>query len=164
MYLSPIIDCFDGMVISWSIGTRPDAGLVNTMLDAAVETVTDGEGGTIVHSDRGAHYRWLGWLSRINDARLVRSMSRKGCSQDNAAFEGFFTGLEDHHNRNSLSARLMATSDGTMRSASRYHWGRLARSSVAKLSAMTSKSVEVFVRIPAGGRPNTPTGAKPYHD
>ena len=40
VYLSPIIDCFDGKVISWSIGTRPDAELVNTMLDAAVETVT----------------------------------------------------------------------------------------------------------------------------
>ncbi|TCR03913.1 transposase InsO family protein [Neorhizobium sp. JUb45] len=94
VYLSPIIDCFDGMVISWSIGTQPDAGLVNTMLDAAIETVTDGEGGTIVHSDRGAHYRWPGWLSRINDAKLVRSMSRKGCSQDNAACEGFFGRLK----------------------------------------------------------------------
>lgn len=50
VYLSPIIDCFDGMVISWSIGTQPDAGLVNTMLDAAIETVTDGEGTTLVHS------------------------------------------------------------------------------------------------------------------
>ncbi len=38
VYLSPIIDCFDGMVISWSIGTQPDAGLVNTMLEAAIET------------------------------------------------------------------------------------------------------------------------------
>ncbi|AOF82671.1 transposase family protein [Methyloversatilis sp. RAC08] len=37
VYLSPIIDCFDGMVVSWSIGTRPDAELVNTMLDAAIE-------------------------------------------------------------------------------------------------------------------------------
>jgi len=33
VYLSPIIDCFDGLVISWSIGTSPDANLVNTMLD-----------------------------------------------------------------------------------------------------------------------------------
>lgn len=94
VYLSPIIDCFDGMVISWSIGTQPDAGLVNTMLDAAIDTVTDAAGGTIVHSDRGAHYRWPGWLTRISDAKLVRSMSRKGCSQDNAACEGFFGRLK----------------------------------------------------------------------
>jgi putative transposase len=37
IYLSPMIDCVDGMVVSWSIGTRPDAELVNSMLDAAVE-------------------------------------------------------------------------------------------------------------------------------
>ena len=36
VYLSPMIDCFDGMVVSWSIGTRPNAELVNTTLDAAV--------------------------------------------------------------------------------------------------------------------------------
>ncbi len=43
--LSPIIDCFDGMVISWTIGTSPDAELVNTMLDAAIETVVDTNAG-----------------------------------------------------------------------------------------------------------------------
>jgi transposase InsO family protein len=39
VYLSPVIDCFDGLVVSWTIGTRPDSDLVNTMLDAAIETV-----------------------------------------------------------------------------------------------------------------------------
>lgn len=94
VYLSPIIDCFDGMVISWSIGTQPDAGLVNTMLDAAIDTVAGGEERPIIHSDRGAHYRWPGWLTQVSDANLVRSMSRKGCSQDNAACEGFFGRLK----------------------------------------------------------------------
>jgi putative transposase len=94
VYLSPMIDCFDGLVVSWTIGTRPDADLVNTMLDAAIETVADGNDRPIVHSDRGAHYRWPGWLTRIRDAKLVRSMSRKGCSPDNAACEGFFGRLK----------------------------------------------------------------------
>jgi putative transposase len=35
VYLSPVIDCFDGIVVSRSIGTRPDAKLVNGMLDDA---------------------------------------------------------------------------------------------------------------------------------
>ena len=39
VYLSPIIDCFDGMVVSWTIGTSPDAELVNTMLDAAIDAM-----------------------------------------------------------------------------------------------------------------------------
>ncbi|MDP9917505.1 transposase InsO family protein [Variovorax boronicumulans] len=94
VYLSPMIDCFDGMVVSWSLGTRPDAELVNTMLDAAIETVVDTEDRPVVHADRGAHHRWPGWLSRIADAKLIRSMSRKGYSPDNAACEGFFGRLK----------------------------------------------------------------------
>lgn len=35
VYLSPIIDCFDGLPVSWTIGTSPNAELVNTMLDQA---------------------------------------------------------------------------------------------------------------------------------
>jgi transposase InsO family protein/transposase-like protein len=94
VYLSPMIDCFDGMVVSWSIGTSPDANLVNAMLDAAVDTVVAGDKRPIVHSDRGAHYRWPGWLTRIANANLTRSMSRKACSPDNAACEGFFGRLK----------------------------------------------------------------------
>jgi len=94
VYLSPVIDCFDGMVVSWSIGTRPNAELVNTMLDAAIDKVAASGERPVVHSDRGAHYRWPGWLARIADAKLVRSMSRKGCSPDNAACEGFFGRLK----------------------------------------------------------------------
>jgi len=94
VYLSPMIDCFDGLVVSWAIGTRPDSNLVNTMLESAIETVTDIENRPVIHSDRGAHYRWPGWLSRMHDAKLIRSMSRKGCSPDNAACEGFFGRLK----------------------------------------------------------------------
>jgi transposase InsO family protein len=94
VYLSPMIDCFDGLVISWTVGTRPDAVLVNTMLDAAIETLAKSQDRPVVHSDRGAHYRWPGWLNRISTAKLIRSMSRKGCSPDNAACEGFFGRLK----------------------------------------------------------------------
>ncbi|WP_152965164.1 IS3 family transposase, partial [Comamonas testosteroni] len=94
VYLSPVIDCFDGLVVSWSIGTHPNANLVNTMLDAAIDAVQGSESRPMIHSDRGAHYRWPGWLSRVHDAKLVRSMSRKGCSPDNAACEGFFGRLK----------------------------------------------------------------------
>ena len=95
VYLSPIIDCFDGMVVSWTIGTSPDAELVNTMLDAAIETVAETNDRPVVHSDRGGHYRWPGWLSRMSEANLTRSMSRKACSPDNAACEGFFGRLKN---------------------------------------------------------------------
>ena len=94
VYLSPMIDCFDGMVISWSIGPSPDAQLVNSMLDAAIETMDGNNDRPIMHSYRGGHCRWPGWLSRVANASLVRSMSRKACSPDNAACEGFFGRLK----------------------------------------------------------------------
>ena len=50
VYLSPIIDCFDGLPVSWTIGTSPDADLVNTMLDNAISTLNINEK-PIVHSD-----------------------------------------------------------------------------------------------------------------
>ena len=94
VYLSPMIDCFDGLPVSWTIGTSPDAELVNTMLDAAIQTLNEDEH-PIVHSDRGCHYRWPGWIERMEAAGLTRSMSKKGCSPDNSACEGFFGRLKN---------------------------------------------------------------------
>lgn len=48
----------------------------------------------IVHSDRGCHYRWPEWIEIIESAGLTRSMSKKGCSPDNSACEGFFGHLK----------------------------------------------------------------------
>ena len=89
VYLSPIIDCFDGLAVSWSIGTSPNAELVNDMLDGAISTLQSNEK-PIVHSDRGSHYRWPGWIFRMDNAGLTRSMSKKACPPDNSACEGFF--------------------------------------------------------------------------
>ena len=89
LYLCAMIDCFDGMVIGWRSGPRPNADLVNTMLDGVIAELPDGCYPT-VHSDRGCHYRWPGWIQRMREAGLTRSMSKKGCSPDNAACEGFY--------------------------------------------------------------------------
>lgn len=94
VYLSPIIDCYDGLPVSWTIGVSPNADLVNTMLDVAISTLENDEH-PIVHSDRGAHYRWPGWIERMDSAGLTRSMSKKGCSPDNSACEGFFGRLKN---------------------------------------------------------------------
>lgn len=89
-----MIDCFDGLVSSWSIGTSPNAELVNSMLDATIANLKDGEH-PIVNSDRDCHYRWPGWIQRMYDNNLIRSMSRKGCFPDNSACEGFFGRLKN---------------------------------------------------------------------
>lgn len=94
VYLSPMIDCFDGLVVSWSIGTSPNAELVNSMLDSTIASLKEGEH-PIVHSDRGGQYRWQGWIQRTDDNGLIRTMSKKGCSPDNSACEGFFGRLKN---------------------------------------------------------------------
>ena len=72
VYLSPMIDCFDGLVVSWTIGTRPDSDLVNTMLDAAIETVATSAIRPVIHSDRGAHLRFKGSSQhQLLDLRIV---------------------------------------------------------------------------------------------
>jgi len=47
------------------------------------------------NSDRGCHYRWPGWIEHTESAGLIRSMSKKGCSPDNSAWEGFFGRLKN---------------------------------------------------------------------
>jgi len=89
IYLSPMYDCFDGAIVAWSISTNPNAELVNTMLDLSIAKLAKGELPT-VHSDQGAHYRWPGWIKRMEAAGLTRSMSKKGFTPDNAACEGLF--------------------------------------------------------------------------
>ena len=56
VYLSPIIDCFDGMAVSWSISTSPSAEMANSSLKAAISTLAENEK-PLVHSDRGGHVR-----------------------------------------------------------------------------------------------------------
>lgn len=89
VYLSPAVDCFDGFLVAWNISTHPDAELVNTMLDRVSTTLKENEK-PIIHTDRGGPYRWPGWIERMEKNGYTRSMSKKGCSPDNAACEGVF--------------------------------------------------------------------------
>ena len=94
VYLSVLVDCFDGLLPGWTISTTPDSVLVNTMLDQAIAQLPEGDR-PMIHSDRGCHYRWPGWIGRMEKAGLERSMSKKGCSPDNAACEGLFGRLKN---------------------------------------------------------------------
>ncbi|MCR5786738.1 MAG: IS3 family transposase [Acholeplasmatales bacterium] len=88
VYLSPLIDCYDGLPITWTIGKSPNSNLTNMMLDQAHKII--GDKNIIIHSDRGFHYRIPSWIDRMEKYKYVRSMSKKGCSPDNSMGEGFF--------------------------------------------------------------------------
>ena len=89
VYMSPTVDCFDGMLVTWRISEHPNADFVNGMLDDVIANM-DTKSKPIIHTDRGCHYRWPGWIERMEINVYTRSMSQKECSPDNAACEGLF--------------------------------------------------------------------------
>lgn len=89
VYLSVIRDCFNDEIISFRIGKKATAHLANSTLIGAINSLKK-PAPVIIHSDRGCHYRWPQWIEIMNKNRLIRSMSKKGCSPDNAGCEGFF--------------------------------------------------------------------------
>ena len=84
VYLSPVVDLFDGKPVGWAVGTSPDARLTESSLEMACATLGEGEA-PVAHTDRGCHYRWPGWKAICGRHGLARSMARKGTSPDNAA-------------------------------------------------------------------------------
>lgn len=91
LYLSPVLDCFDGAIVSWTVSTTPTAGTANSMLRAALaKTPADERSHLVVHPDCGCHCRWPEWTSICDGAGVTRSTSRRGCSPDNSRMEGFF--------------------------------------------------------------------------
>lgn len=91
VYLSSIIDCFDGKVAAARTSLYPTMEFAEATVQAAIDAERPArERPLVIHSDRGAHYRGRSWQNLTAGFDIVRSMSKKGCSPDNAACEGFF--------------------------------------------------------------------------
>ena len=88
-YLSPVLDLFNGEIISWTIGNRPTYSLVSDMLDKAFKCLAKGDK-PLMHSDQGWHYRMKQYRYTLKQKGIRQSMSRKGNCYDNAVIENFF--------------------------------------------------------------------------
>jgi putative transposase len=89
LYLSPILDMYNGEIISYNISERPVLGQVMDMLDKAFEKIPDGTN-LIFHSDQGWQYQHKQYQKRLKDKGICQSMSRKGNCLDNSVMENFF--------------------------------------------------------------------------
>ncbi len=94
LYLSPILDLFNGEIVAWETACRPTEELVKRMLNKGLESLAEGEK-TLLHSDQGWQYRIKSYQSALADKGLVQSMSRKGNCLDNAVMENFFGHLKE---------------------------------------------------------------------
>lgn len=93
LYFSPIKDLFNGEIITFAMGLRPEMELVNGMLKKAIKKLKPNDR-PLVHSDQGWHYQMPAYRKLLDDRVLVQSMSRKGNCLDNASMESFFAVLK----------------------------------------------------------------------
>lgn len=89
LYLSPIIDLFNGEIIAFQTQRRPQFELVKDMLKKAINRLKPNEN-PILHSDQGWQYQMRHYQQQLKQHGLIQSMSRKGNCLDNAVIESFF--------------------------------------------------------------------------
>ena len=93
LYLSPVLDLYNGEIVAYQTDTRPRYELVGNMLERAIERLPEGAK-PLLHSDQGWHYRYPSYRQRLETVGLEQSMSRKGNCLDNATMESFFGTLK----------------------------------------------------------------------
>lgn len=89
LYLSPIIDLFNGEIISYEISERADTRQVFAMLKKSFKRISNNTN-LILHSDQGWQYQMKQYQRILKDKGIIQSMSRKGNCLDNAIIENFF--------------------------------------------------------------------------
>ena len=89
LYLSPIVDLFNGEVISFNLSRHPVFAQVADMLEKAFNKIPDNTN-LILHSDQGWQYQMKQYQHLLKEKGIRQSMSRKGNCHDNSVMENFF--------------------------------------------------------------------------
>lgn len=92
LYLSPIIDLFNGEILTYSISERPNFKQVMDMIGQCKNQ--DKAPNLILHSDQGWQYQMKQYQKALEKMNIIQSMSRKGNCLDNAVIENFFGTLK----------------------------------------------------------------------
>lgn len=88
-YFSPVMDLYNGEIITYTIKDSPSYSLVENMMNQAFQYVNEDDNLTL-HSDQGWHYQMAQYRQKLKDQNITQSMSRKGNCHDNAVIENFF--------------------------------------------------------------------------
>jgi len=93
LYLSPILDLYNGEIVSYNISSSPNYRQIEDMLSKAFVKLPDNTN-LIFHSDQGWQYQMKKYQRALRAKGIRQSMSRKGNCLDNAVMEGFFGHLK----------------------------------------------------------------------
>ncbi len=89
-YLSPILDMWNGEIISYTVSRSPNMALVMKMLKKAFRRMGAASIGALLHSDQGWQYQHAQYQLALKEHGMIQSMSRKGNCLDNSVMENFF--------------------------------------------------------------------------
>ena len=89
IYLSPVLDLYNGELIFYTIYRHPVMDMVLDMIKGTIDVIGD-KTNAILHSDQGFHYQHKDYQKLLKDNHIIQSMSRKGNCLDNAMIENFF--------------------------------------------------------------------------
>lgn len=90
LYLSPILDLFNGEVVSYNLSRHPNFKQITDMLEGAFQKLPDKVDNLILHSDQGWQYQMKSYQNLLKAKGITQSMSRKATCLDNAVAENFF--------------------------------------------------------------------------
>jgi putative transposase len=93
LFLSPVMDLYNGEIIAYEMSERPNFEMVGTMLKEALRGLKKHES-PLLHSDQGWQYQMSAYRRLLDQRDVTQSMSRKGNCLDNAAMESFFGTLK----------------------------------------------------------------------
>ena len=92
LYISPIMDCFNGEIISLVMRSNMRKELcIDTFNTAAKRFPLNG---AILHSDRGSQYTSEAFREKLSNAGVLQSLSGVNHCFDNARMESFFATLK----------------------------------------------------------------------
>ena len=89
LYLSPVLDLYNGELIHFTIYQRPVLEMVTKMIEGTIAVIGT-KTNAILHSDQGWQYQHKEYQELLKKNHLQQSMSRKGNCLDNAVMENFF--------------------------------------------------------------------------
>lgn len=89
VYLSPILDLFNGEIVSYNISDRPTFSQTKDMLAKAFLRIPN-DTNLVLHSDQGWQYQMKHYQAMLKQKGIIQSMSRKGNCLDNSVMENFF--------------------------------------------------------------------------
>jgi len=88
LYLASIMDLYQREIVGWYADKQMTKSLVLKALDRAYENKKP-KGQVLHHSDRGSQYACKDYQDRLEQYKMIGSMSRKGNCYDNACIESF---------------------------------------------------------------------------